>query len=818
MQIAQILKNRNSVLGQNSRNLDYIKNFSNPYGRKIADDKLLSKKILTDAGIPVPELIGIIKNYKDLSKFNWEALPKSFVMKPVHGSQGGGIEIFYNKDEDGNWIRSDGSKKSINDLTTSSQDIIDGKYSLHNEQDQLLFEQRIKSHPNLKNYCYKGVPDIRVVVFNKIPIMAYVRFPTRESKGKANMILGAVGTGIDLATGVTTTSTYGKGNNGKGDPIEYVPGTGLRYQGLKIPFWDKILTYSLRTQNAVGLDFLAVDFLIDEKRGPVVVEINARPGLSIQIVNRAGLAWRLTKASDLKVKSISHGIRLGKDLFGGQIEEQIEKISGKDIISNIVALRIINDKYTVETLALVDTSRRTTILDQETAKKLKLISENINLGTDEYIPTVINFKIGSNEIESDARIVSKKIKGYKIIVGRNDLKDFIIDIKKSERPSEQDKIINIISNKPFNKIDELDEAINEITKKLVILPTIRPINLVEEKTKFFEKHFKYNPIFFYKPLKFNPDLILDKLDELRPPEDNIGELYKNKISELKRMVHLVNDIGNDPENFTNNSNLLYGEISQEKVNLCHKLIEKYKSNIEANNFVSAEKELTIDQVVKEIQIVLDKLHIKSDITITDAIGRTKMSVSVKRGKIFLNKNYHWNDERLRGSIAHEVLTHLVRLKNGKSQASKIFAIGSSKYFKTEEGLATLMKYTSRKDMLMFTPAVNYLSINLALNNDFKNVFNNLLNYLKPVDAWNFAYRVKRGIKFTENHGAFTKDQYYSWTLEVAEEIIRDPKSLDYLFNGKANIDELELLTKPDPSYRFENLTIEKIQEFLQANT
>lgn len=815
MQITQILKNRKSVLGQNSRNLDFIKNYSNPYGRKIADDKLLSKKVLIKAGIPVPELIGIIKNYKDLNKFDWSKLPKSFVMKPVHGSQGGGIEIFYNKNEDGNWIRSDGSKKNIEDLIASSQDIIDGKYSLHNEQDQIFFEQRIKSHPNLKNYCYKGVPDIRVVVFNKIPIMSYVRFPTRESKGKANMILGAVGTGIDLSTGITTTSTYGKGNNGKGEPIEYVPGTGLHYQGLKIPFWDKILTYALKTQEAVGLNFLAIDFLIDEKKGPVVVEINARPGLSIQIVNRAGLAWRLNKAKDLKVKSISHGLRLGKDLFGGQIEEQIEKISGKDIISNIVALKILNDKYSIETLALVDTSRRTSIIDQETAKKLKLISESINLSSDEYLPSVIKIKIGANEIESEARIVPKKIKGYKIVLGRNDLKDFIIDIKKSERPSEQDKIINIISNKPFNKIEELDETLNEITKKVVVLPTIRPINLIEEKEKFFEKKYKYNPIFFYKPLKFNPDIILDKLEELRPPENNIGELYRNKINELKKTVNLVNYIGNDPENFTRNSIQLYGDISQEKVDLSKRVIDKY---LIRRKIFNPDEILKIDQVVKEIQNFLDEYQIKSDIIITDEIGRTKMSVSVKKGKIFLNKNYRWDEERLKGSIAHELLTHLVRLKNGKTQDFKIFSIGTCKYFKTEEGIATLMKYTSRKDMLMFTPALNYLSIDFALKNDFKNVFTNLLNYLKPVDAWNFTYRVKRGIKFTENHGAFTKDQYFSWTIDIAKEIQKNPSSLNYLFNGKANIDELIKLTSPNPNFRYNNLTLENITKFLEINS
>ena len=137
MSILKILKNRHKVLGQNARNLSYVKKYGNRRGRKIADDKLLSKEILQAEGIPVPELLGVIRTTKDLRKFNWDILPKSFVMKPVHGTQGGGIQIFYNRDKDGNWIRSDGTKVSKSEIINSSKDILDGKYSINGEADQV---------------------------------------------------------------------------------------------------------------------------------------------------------------------------------------------------------------------------------------------------------------------------------------------------------------------------------------------------------------------------------------------------------------------------------------------------------------------------------------------------------------------------------------------------------------------------------------------------------------------------------------------------------------------------------------------------------
>ncbi len=42
-----------------------------------------------------------------------------------------------------------------------------------------------------------------------------------------------------------------------------------------------------------GLDYLGVDVLIDRDRGPVLLELNARPGLAVQLANRGGLWTRL---------------------------------------------------------------------------------------------------------------------------------------------------------------------------------------------------------------------------------------------------------------------------------------------------------------------------------------------------------------------------------------------------------------------------------------------------------------------------------------------------------------------------------------------
>jgi alpha-L-glutamate ligase-like protein len=471
--LAQLLKNKRKILGRNERQLEYIHNNNLRAAIKLADDKVLSKKILHKNNIPVPKKIAVIRSKRELQHFDFETLPSSFVVKPVKGVRGAGVEIFYNRDKNGNWIRADKSRYSLKDIRGLCQDIIDGKYSLFNEPDTVLIEERIRPHKAFKYFTYKGTPDVRILVYNKIPIMSYIRLPTKASDGKANLDLGGIGAGIDIAVGKTTYSIIGKAT-----PIEYVPGTTIPLSGLKIPYWNKILTYAVEASKVTGLGFAAVDFLIDKEMGPVIVELNARPGLSIQLANQDGLRWRLRKARGLKVKTTEQGVRLGKDLFGGEIEEEIEEISGKQVIGLIenVTLYSINGKNKEIFKAKIDTGADRTSIDEELMKDLGyadpieyfnsfkypvlqsveeakeitrerdekiakgeiqehplLTSRSIvKSGTGVTIRPILplKFSISGIELESDVTVIKRNELSYKVIIGKKDLKQFLIDPSK----------------------------------------------------------------------------------------------------------------------------------------------------------------------------------------------------------------------------------------------------------------------------------------------------------------------------------------------------------------------------------------------------
>lgn len=329
-----LIKKSEGILGMNARNLEYIRPCNHGGAIRFANDKLRSKEVFFASGIPVPMVYGIVRKRKDLEVFKWENLPKSFVLKPNHGRGGEGIKIIYGQKKDLNWISTEGESVTIRDLQDQIMNIFDGFYSLSGVPDIAFLEERIKLSKEFKPYSYKGIPDIRVIVYNKVPVMAMLRLPTKESKGKANLHLGGIGVGIDVATGITTHSII------RDQLIEKTPDTKLALRGIRIPYWRNILEIAIKCQIVSKLGYAGVDVAIDKERGPVVLEINARPGLSIQNANLASLKYRLRKVKGLKVQNELHGIRIAQDLFGGEVQQEIEEISGKRILGIIETIKV----------------------------------------------------------------------------------------------------------------------------------------------------------------------------------------------------------------------------------------------------------------------------------------------------------------------------------------------------------------------------------------------------------------------------------------------------------------------------------------------
>ena len=275
------------ILGMNRRNASCILDH-NPRSRfPLVDDKMKMHRLCRQIDVPTPAVYTEISTYSMLRR-----LPEllgdrdDFVLKPNRGSAGRGVLVITGRDRRG-YRRHNAEVLEPDDLKQHLSDILSGMFSLGGQPDSAIVQQRIRLHPAFAAVSYKGIPDVRVILYRNEPAMAMLRLPTRQSGGRANLHQGGIGTGIDLDTGVTNHAVQ------RNRLVEFHPDTGRAVLGLRVPCWDEVIRLSRRVAEAVGLGYLGVDVVVDANEGPMLLEANARPGLAIQIANGRGLVPRL---------------------------------------------------------------------------------------------------------------------------------------------------------------------------------------------------------------------------------------------------------------------------------------------------------------------------------------------------------------------------------------------------------------------------------------------------------------------------------------------------------------------------------------------
>lgn len=280
------LKKR-GVLGMNARIGLYMGRLNRREDYPLVDDKTKTADLAIEHGIPIPENYFIFQSYGDL-----HYLPKilasyqSFVVKPARGAMGNGIVVI-DRREGNTFFKPSGEKVSLQEIKYRISQTMSGLYSLNNLPDKAILQYKVELHSCFESYAYQGIPDIRVIVFKGYPIMAMTRLPTTASDGRANLHQGAVGAGLDMVTGQVCSAAC------RDEIIQFHPDTGQKLSTLKIPFWQQILTIASHCYDITGMGYLGVDLVLDANQGPMVMEMNARPGLSIQVANQAGLRRRL---------------------------------------------------------------------------------------------------------------------------------------------------------------------------------------------------------------------------------------------------------------------------------------------------------------------------------------------------------------------------------------------------------------------------------------------------------------------------------------------------------------------------------------------
>ncbi|HLD60785.1 MAG TPA: tyrosine/phenylalanine carboxypeptidase domain-containing protein [Patescibacteria group bacterium] len=759
------------ILGMNARNLLYIGRYNSKASKRFADDKLFTKNYLSSRGLGVAKIFHVIKNYNELRFFNPDSLPKSFVIKPNRGYGGEGIIVIKDRTHK-KFIEVSDETYTWEDMYRHITAILDGQYAISGLHDQVIIEERLEAAEYLKPYLEVGLPDIRIIVFNYVPIIAMLRLPTRESRGKANLHLGGVGVGIDIATGKATHAVQ------HGRFITRLP-NGEKITTLTIPNWDDVLLAAAQAQHVSQIGFLAVD-IAPASSGIKILELNARPGLSVQIANQVPLKNRLRKVSDLKVPNPEKGVAVSKTLFSSNLpKEKKEKPSEKTVIGLYEEIDILNTDYT-NILAKIDPHGSEVVADAS-------LKNLVDPGEAEHIITV---KLKNQRVTAPFKYADLQNEKHKVILGGKYLGDFLIDVALHKAAASR-TAKKVVKGTDEKIVQSIDKKLFDIDQKINILSHVKPLNLEQAKRDFFH-NFTTNPRFYYRPLSVDVERTSRELQAL-PQRFNhpLAKLYKDKITELHEKLALVTAI--DTPGLQDSSERLYGRATET-------LLKKAQSYIKENPIQEDESEaMSFKTVEKKLTEFLEGHKLSQWKIKVSPVHAADISVN-RAGTIFLREGAEFTENRFKAVVVHEIATHIFRSENARLQKYHIFEAGPN-YLTTEEGLAVYNQKQlgiplGEKD---HWPALRTVGAYLASRLSFVELFHELKkDYgLSDETAWKTCLKAKRGLIDTSQKIAFTRDLIYFRGYNLVKEYIeKNPATgLRDLYIGKIDISDLKHLEK-----------------------
>jgi len=761
---------KTGILGINARNLLYIRPFNKKNAIRLADNKLKTKHYLSVRGIPVAKLYGSIQDKQQIEKFHWNTLPKSFVIKPNRGFGGEGILVIDNFDHN--------DEDRLESISNHILNILEGNFSLSSAPDLAIIEQKIIPHPYFLEYGITSLPDVRIIVHNLIPVMAMLRIPTPESGDTANLHQGGAIAGIDLANGTITHIFH------KGKLVDNLPFSKKPLRKFQIPKWDEILKIAATTQVISNLGYLAIDIVIDKNENPLVLELNARGGLGIQLANQAPLKERLDRIMGLKVQTPEKGVRLAKDLFGSTIEKEITQLSGKIVVGVIEPVEILlGKKGTHKVIASIDTSYKESVIDRNLAINLKLISNDG--ATPEFVQ--VDFILGGRRIKTKLYVdILDDIEEH-MIVGKSDLSGYLLDPEKKHTARDSKKV-SLITPTIRSDYPEIDRKLAFIDEKLSILKYLRPINAKEEEERFFQSPDTYNPQFEYSELDYDSENFMSILQELKTDDTPLGQLFDKKRNELIMTILMLEN--RDTDDFTKYSIDLYGDVTKELLDIARTRLSEMPSSFEEEKIYTAlEARRFFEETIKYYGLDW-KISISEKISSQASVG--------KSGKLFIRKDAVFPKSKIYGTIAHEIETHILSAENGKLQPYLLFNRGFANYLKTQEGLAVYNQEefieTGRKNIKYYMTAANILAVYYAHKFSFVESYQMLKKHnISDTDAFRLILKAKRGIRDTSKPGCFTKGSIYLKGALMIQDFASNGGDLKKLYVGKIALEDLDII-------------------------
>ena len=677
--------------------------------------------------------------------------------------------------KNGYWYTISGKAFSVEDLQQHCQDILDGRFAITARSDVAFFEARLSCPTIIPELPVKGLPDVRIICHNLVPVMAMLRVPTEESDGKANVHLGGIGFGINIASGKTTYAVQYNRH------LSRLPG-GAKPSGHVIPRFTDMLTIASKAQLHTNLGYLAADIVLDEKEGPVLVEINARAGLMVQIANRAGLKTRLEKVHDLSIDSPEKAVALSQQLFGTAPKAPVSP-SGPAVIGSVEQVEVLlEEKEPVRVRAEMSTTLDGAVVDAELSARW-----NLPPSTTKKNMVLLRVKVAGRRLQVVAAVKNLSKKNYKLMLGGRVLAGFLIDpTPKGETslPKELPKTTGITD--PVRA----DKELADIDDKVRLLSHVLPRNMLSEKQTFLEKKGDYNPQFLYKKPRIATDTLRSRLARIQlSGSDATALLLMAKHEEIEKKLALIDAVGTD--DFTAASTALYGTPSEAALIAAKERISK-KTQLPARDHPV----ISSMQAAKVFRAAGREVGLSITVRSKDSMVAT--ATAQKNGTVLIKTGAVFGRHHLASLIAHELYTHVLRGLNGKRQPLALLARGTADYLETEEGLAVWQqeRVLPKNHQKCFTPAMSLIATTIAMKHSFADVARFYMeNGFTLEESFIAAVKIKRGLTYTAAGGGFTRQHVYFSGYLTVNEFLHSGGDMADMYIGKTSLKSLSTVKK-----------------------
>lgn len=345
------------------------------------------------------------------------------------------------------------------------------------------------------------------------------------------------------------------------------------------------------------------------------------------------------------------------------------------------------------------------------------------------------------------------------------------------------KDINVASK----VITDIDNNINEVVKKIELLSYVNPLNIEEEKEKFFKSKYLKDPKFKYPKMDFDRfqlhrQLITQPIEYIE--DENIRELYEDVIYAYSGLVQCIQTIGTKRK-FYYNSLRSFGTPKEQDVENAKFILHFEDEDPSEEQFQPKYSAEETAQLFRDYSKQYDfSYHIKYSKDMS-AIAMVLNNIKT----LVINEKHTFSDNEIAVLTNHEIGVHMVTTMNGLLHPLKIFSNGFPNYEETQEGLAVFSEYMSNnltvkrlKELAYRVIAVNSLAKGYSFSETFRMFVNNY--DLDRETAFNISVRAHRG-------GGFTKDYLYLTGLKKIYNYYKSGKDMKPLLRGKIALDYLE---------------------------